>query len=81
VLEGVLDRERTEYGHDHKEVVHGERFFQEIAGQEEGGVLGAVPGAYIDGETEGHDHPEGGPGGRVFEGYRLVFFMRVEIQQ
>ena len=75
VLIGVLDAEGGEDRHHDEEVVDGEGFLKQIAGNEELHLRGAFIPADVAGEGEGEGNPDGRPDGGIAGGDGLVVVM------
>ena len=80
MLEGILDGEGAENGHDDEKVVHRQRLFQKIARQEELYLLGPEAIADVPRENEGEGDPDAGPQGGVTGGNGLVRLVRVQVE-
>ena len=65
VLVFITHGKRRKNGHEHKQVVNGQAFFQQIAGQEQRTLLRAVAVPNIPGKNQRQQHPEHRPGDAV----------------
>ena len=80
MLIGILDAEGSEDGHHHEEVVHGEGFLKQIAGDEQLHLRGAFVPADVAGEGEGEGDPHCGPDGGVAGGDGFVVVVGTKVK-